>query len=87
MSVMQLLLLYYILFIIANAAVNVLVIIKANAAAMAMILGNVFRCMIIDSHPIAILIGTLKLFTIKQIHNTRHYQVKVQSASIEGLSG
>jgi hypothetical protein len=40
MSVMQLLLLYYILFIIANAAVNVLVIINANAAAMAMIVGN-----------------------------------------------
>jgi len=82
MSVMQLK-----KFFIANAGVNVLVIINANTAAMAMIVGNVVRCMIIDSHPIAILIGTLNVFTIKQIHNTRDYQVKVQSASIEGLSG
>ena len=77
-------------FFIANAGVNVLVIINANAAAMAMIVGNVVRCMIIDSHHIATLIGTLNLFTIKQIHNktdSRHYQLRERSASIQGLSG
>ena len=73
MSVMQLK-----KFFIANAGVNVLVIINANAAALAMIVGNVVRCTIIDSHHIAILIGTL---------NTRHYQLRVRSASIQGLSG
>jgi hypothetical protein len=56
-------------FFIANAGVTVPVIIDANAAAMPMIAGSVVR-MIIDSHHIVVLIGTLNLFTIKQIHNT-----------------
>ena len=55
MSVMQLK-----KFFIANAGVTVLVIINANAAAMPMIAGSVVRCMIIDSHHIATLIGTLR---------------------------
>jgi hypothetical protein len=62
-------------FFIANAGMTVLVIINANAAAIPMIAGSVVRFMIIDSHHFAILIGTLNLFTIKQIHNTGHYQL------------
>ena len=48
---------------------TVLVIINANAAAMQMIGGRVDRCKTIDSHRlgshIAIVIGTLNLFTIE----------------------
>jgi len=80
MSVMQLK-----KFFIANAGVTVLVIINANATAMPMIAGSVVRCMIIDSHQIAILIGTLNLFTIIQIHNTRHHQLRVQSSEYTGF--
>jgi hypothetical protein len=69
----------------ANAGVIVLVIINDNAAAMPMITGSVVRCMIIESYHIAILIGTLNLFTIKQIHNTRHYQLRVQSSEYAGF--
>jgi hypothetical protein len=69
----------------ANAGVIVLVIINDNAAATPMITGSVVRCMIIESYHIVVLIGTLNLFTIKQIHNTRHYQLRVQSSEYTGV--